>query len=218
MSLAKLTDVLVKFDERLSNIEQSIQTIEGKVRDIAGAVGTPTGELSFKGMLNPSPDTLKRALNDKASMELECVELEATFSHALYMGIAPDNREKIRELLAPEQINYLVNALECHKQLNELAGWAEDFRKNAAERLEEQKQSIRSQIERNIIGGRNSVVEKLQLTESRLKAQEDRIDTALRNLKEEQAKLEAFKAEAGNIIKNSKPSANKIFSVGAKKS
>ena len=215
MFLERLIAVIEKFDERLANIERAVKATESKVRDISGAVGSPTGELKFKGMMRPSADELKQAFQDKSMIHMESVEMEATFSHALYMSICPENRDKIRELLAPQQINYLKKVLEQHKKLNELAGWAEEFMNNATQNLEDRKVEIQKSIEQAILSGNNSVVERLRIDQDRSEKQESRIDIALRNCNEAARKAEASTAKANNIITTNQRAGRKKFSKGA---
>ena len=217
MSLEKLTDILVKIDERLRNIESTVSATETAVHELQRAIDSPESESAFRVMLLPGIEAFKKSVARQEDLELEGLEMEAAFSHALYMGLVPENREKIRELLAPSQINHLIHILDCHKKINEMATWAEDLKANAIQDLEDRKKAIQRQIEKNILGGRNSVVAKLQEAEARLKLKEDRIDTALQNLKSELDRSRASTAEANNIIKNSKRPSNKIFSIGAKK-
>jgi hypothetical protein len=214
MSLTLLAEALVKMEGRLAKVEDTVDIIAQRCEQMLEYVGEPKGELSFRTRHRPSPRELRRVFKDEAEMEEECAELGATFSYAMYLGLVPENGEKIRELLAPTQIQHLRSVLACYKKLNEVTGWAEEARKKADEAFENKKLEIQRSIELNILKGSNNVVNQLHEAQRRLKVQEDRIDVAIGQLdKALVASVDATAKAKNVVVSNTRPGRNK-FSIG----
>jgi len=214
MSFALLADALVKLEGRIGAIEDRFEEMSQKMSQMLDFVGEPKGELSFRTRHRPSPRELRRVFNDEADMGEECAQMGLTFSYAMYLGLLPENGNKIRELLAPAQIKHLRNVLECYKSLNEMAGWADDVRAQANDDFERKKLEIQRAIELNILKGSNNVVDQLHDAQRNLKIQEDKIDVAIGQLGKALKASEDATAKAKNTVaSNTRPGRNK-FSLG----
>lgn len=214
MSLDKLADALIAMSDRLSALEDLTDSIDSRTKQLLEYVGEPQGELSYRVRHRPRPIDLKRQFESDATLEEECAEMGATFSYAMYLGLVPENGDKIRELLAPAQIKHLISALECYKKLNEIKEWGEQVRQRNAEDLESMQEEIRRSIELKILSGSNNVVDQLHNAQTALKQQEDRVTKALGQLEKALKASEDATARAKNVVVSEGSPKRQRFSLG----
>lgn len=200
MSIQKLVDVFEKFDNRLGNLEDAVRGIEKTINKIAVAVGEPEGELSWRARTRAQPEDLRKNFLSDSALEGECAEMGLAFSQALYLGLLPENGDKIRELLAPAQINHLMSVLECHKKLNHLTGEAQKVLARENAEFESRRVYIQQAIEYNLRQGHKNVVDQLRQAQENLVKQEDKITKALARLEEVHEAAVSSTVKANNII------------------
>lgn len=211
MILDKLVAVLERLDESQRETRKRITTIENNLRSLNGVLGSTTGFAEVRGVINTSPENLRVAMQEKGQFDLECVQMDVQFSSAIYMAASPKNQKQIRKLLEEKQVSYLKSVLENHKKLNEMAEFCDDFMTNANANLQERVVEVQNNVKKHLTEGEDSVVSKMNVSASRLKTQNDKIDKALETLDAKIEEVNKIHVQAHAVMANHIKPKNKIY-------
>lgn len=216
-SLTKLlVDLLFNLDKRVSKVEGALQTIAESVDNISKCVGTPSGYATFTGRVDVDPKELLKKAKDTMMMGLGDLQMEVQFSQAVYMGVRPENNERLAEMFELAQLGQMESLLEQAKRLTEL-NESMRIRLSEVEALtKDHKRSVQLEAE-NLIN--RKVGKALRVAEEHLvkaEKQEQLVEKALARLESVMSEAQMLTAKAGNALAVSeRPS--KIFTVSKKK-
>ena len=199
MLLEQLVKVVSLFNDRLDAVESTLSRVEQRTEQILEYVGEPKGELGFRTRHRPTPEELRRVFQDEVGLGEECAELGMTFSYAMYLGLVPENGDKIRELLAPVQIAHLKSALECYQKMNDIRKWMETAQNRTLAEVEGVKEEIQRSIELKILDGNDNVRDQLHKAQDALRRTEEKVEKAIGQLDDALKASEDATAKAKNI-------------------
>jgi len=214
MILNRITTLLEHLARHAAFNSHCHEKLCDKVNHMARSMGEPNGRVTFGGCVELNPREARRAVEGLGHhVEAEAVRMDYEFSQNLYLTIDPKMNAQIKEALDRAPLEQLEKKFESYRKLNELIVEAEAQSKAMLEYAEKAKEAFQVDVRQLIEGETKAQKQRLAAEYDKAREERKKIDAALLRLEKGLKKVDALKAEAGNIIKASKPASRGIVSI-----
>lgn len=196
----KLISVLERLDQRVSRIEDCLVKQVPLINNAINAMSGPDGHVVLSGAIKSDPTAIRRAFDNPVRFDMECVEVEARFSSAVYLALSPNAKEKIKRLLDDAAVAQLVETLELHKRLEALTGGLEKRVKAFERKIEKNLEEVEIKMTRAIASAAKVEIDRLAELRKIIAGKEEDISKAVRVAREALSDTQAMKTQLGNDL------------------
>tara|TARA_R110000787_G_scaffold5480_2_gene20054 strand:+ start:12367 stop:13017 length:651 start_codon:yes stop_codon:yes gene_type:complete len=201
----RIVQVLESMDSRLSTIEKTLLPFTDQAEEIARALSSPDGFVTFGGRTNLPVAEVRKAFEQSATAELEAITVDFRFTQAVYMGTRPEKNKELVDMMSEGAMRQMKNILTDAKSLSNIVKKAsvaaEKATARASNAIDLSTVDIQAMAKKEV----EKEMREVRLAQVSVLSREHKVDRALARVELAIKKAEELTAKAGNLIASGSP-------------